>query len=77
MEAVDVLEDGCIRLSACLPGSPSDQLGFDCLEEGEGDQETVHWTVFPTQNSGIVVAVALAAHPLPGSGCLHLREGTP
>jgi hypothetical protein len=28
-------------------------------------------------NGGIVIAVAFAAHPLPGSGCLHPREGTP
>ena len=34
VEAVDVLEDGRLRLSACLPGFPPDQFGLDCLEEG-------------------------------------------
>jgi hypothetical protein len=33
IEAVDVLEDGGFGLPTRFPGSPPDQLGFDCLEE--------------------------------------------
>ena len=31
----------------------------------------------PMALAGSIVAIAVAAHPLPGSGCLHPREGTP
>ena len=48
IEAVDVLEDDRLSLTAGLPGAPPDQCGHDGLEEGEEDQKTVQWTVFPT-----------------------------
>ena len=63
IEAVDVLEDGRFGLPTGFPGSPPDQLGLDRFEE--------------RLHCGIVIAVSFAAHPLPGSGCLHPREGTP
>jgi hypothetical protein len=47
-KAVDVLEDGRLNLSEGLRLEPPDQLGLDRLEEGEEDQKTVQWTVFPT-----------------------------
>jgi hypothetical protein len=34
IEAVDVLEDGCLSLSAGFPGAAPDQLGLDGFEEG-------------------------------------------
>jgi hypothetical protein len=34
MEAVDVVEDGCLSLSPGFPSAPPDQLGLDGLEEG-------------------------------------------
>lgn len=34
IETVDVLEDGCLSLSACFPRPAPDQLGLDGLEEG-------------------------------------------
>lgn len=48
IEAVDVLEDGRLSLSAGLPGAPPDQLGLDGLEEGF--------------DCGVIIAVAFAAH---------------
>ena len=48
MEAVDVLEDGCLSLSAGFPGAPPNQLGLDGLEEGF--------------DGGVVIAVDFAAH---------------
>ena len=48
VEAIDVLEDGQLCISACVPWPPPDQLCLDRLEEG--------------LDSGVVIAVALAAH---------------
>ena len=48
IEAVDVLEDGGLGLAAIFPRSAPDQFGLDGFEEGEEDQKTVQWTVFPT-----------------------------
>jgi hypothetical protein len=48
IEAVDVLEDGGLGLSAGFPGAPPDQLRLDGLEEG--------------LNGGVVIAVSFAAH---------------
>ena len=62
IETIDVLEDGGFNLPACLPGAPPYQLCLDGFEEGEEDQKTVQWTVFLTQNGGVIVAISLAAH---------------
>ena len=48
IEAVDVLEDGRLSLSAGFPRASPNQLGLDRLEEG--------------LNGGVIVAIALAAH---------------
>ena len=48
IEAVNVLEDGCLSLATRFPRPAPDQLSLDRLEEGF--------------DGGIVIAVALAAH---------------
>ncbi len=48
IEAVDVLADGCLGLTADFPGAPPDQLGLDGVEEGF--------------YGGVVIAVAFSAH---------------
>ena len=48
VEAIDVLEDGQLGVSARLPRPAPDHLGLDGLEEG--------------LDSGVVIAVALTAH---------------
>jgi len=48
VEAVDVLEDGQLGVSARLPRPSPDQLSLDRLEE--------------RLDGGVVIAVALAAH---------------
>ena len=48
IEAVDVLEDGRLSLSAGFPIASPDQLGLDGFEEG--------------LDCGVVIAVTLAAH---------------
>ena len=53
VEAIDVLEDGQLCISAFVPWPPPDQLCLDRLEEG--------------LDSGVVIAVALAAHRYPES----------
>ena len=63
LEAVDVFEDGDLDLAAGLSVPAPDQFGLQRLEEAF--------------DGGIVVTIAFPAHPLPGSGCLHPREGTP
>lgn len=63
IEAVDVFEEGDFDLPTRLPVLPPDQFGLQRFGKAF--------------DGGIVVTVALAAHPLPGSGCLHPREGKP
>ena len=63
IEAVDVLEDGGFGVATGFPRAAPDQLDLDGFEE--------------RLNGCIVIAVAFAAHPLPGSGCLLPGEGTP
>lgn len=48
IEPVDASGNGVFGLLACLPRERPDQFRLDCLEEGEEDQKTVQWTVFPT-----------------------------
>ena len=60
IEPVDVLEPAIVRrwfknngergfgLATGFPRPAPDQLGLDGFEEGEEDQKTVRWTVFPT-----------------------------
>jgi hypothetical protein len=43
-----LLKNGGFGLSAGFPSTPPDQISPDRPEEGEEDQKTVHWTVFPT-----------------------------
>lgn len=62
IEPVDVSGDGVFGLMSALPRDWPDQLRLDGLEEGEEDQKTVQWTVFPTQDHRVVVAVSAPAH---------------
>ena len=48
VETIDVFENGHLSLAPCLPRSPPDQLGFDCLEE--------------RFDGGIVVTITLSTH---------------
>lgn len=48
MEPVDGSGGGVFGPLAGLPGDRPDQLRLDGLEEGEEDQKTLQWTVFPT-----------------------------
>ena len=61
IEPIDILEYRPFSLASGFPAVAPDQLCFERFEEG--------------LDHGIVVAVALTAHPLPGSACLHAREG--
>ncbi len=61
IEAVYVLEDSDLDSATGLPGMPPDQFRFDGFKEGF--------------HRGIIIAISLATHPLPGSACLHAREG--
>ena len=54
VEAIKVLENSDLNRSACLPRMPPDHLRFDGFEEGF--------------QRGVVIAIARATHPLPGSG---------
>jgi len=38
---------------------PPNQFGLDGFEEGEEDQKTVWGTVFPTQDSSVVICRSL------------------
>ena len=51
IEPIDILEDRALGLTACVPTIAPDQLSLDGFEE--------------RFNHGIVIAIALAAHPLP------------
>ena len=62
VEAIDVFKDGDLSVATCAPGALPRQLSLDRLEEGEEDQKTVWGTVFPTQDGGVIVAVAGSAH---------------
>lgn len=75
IEPVDVSGDGVFCLVAGLPRDWPDQLGLDGFEEREEDQKTVQWTVFPTQDHRVVVAVPTPAHPLPAGDCLQSPTG--
>ena len=48
VEAVDVVEDRHLSMSACVPCVPPEQLGLDGFEE--------------RFNSGVVIAIALSTH---------------
>jgi hypothetical protein len=52
VEAIDVLKEGITDLLSCCPSLTPDQFSFEGFEEG--------------LDSGIVVAIAFAAHPQPG-----------
>jgi hypothetical protein len=48
VETVDVIEDGHLSLSACVPCVSPDQLCFDGFEEGF--------------NGGIIIAISFSTH---------------
>jgi hypothetical protein len=77
VEAVDVLEDGSLGLSARFPDLRQISSTLMVLKKVSTVALQAICKANLPRGGGIVAAIALAAHPLPGSGCLHLRVGTP